>query len=51
QGWGLGSVPLHGDVGQPAEIAEAYVLLADPGGNYITGTVIQVNGGVHIGGA
>ncbi|KAK7013956.1 Tropinone reductase 1 [Favolaschia claudopus] len=51
EGWGLGSVPLHGRVGQPAEIGEAYVLLAGPGGNYITGTVIHVNGGVHIGGA
>ncbi|KAJ7813926.1 hypothetical protein B0H14DRAFT_3090221 [Mycena olivaceomarginata] len=51
EGWGLGAVPLHGRVGQPAEIGEAYVLLAGPGGNYITGTVIHVNGGVHIGGA
>ncbi|KAJ6522858.1 hypothetical protein B0H19DRAFT_1224016 [Mycena capillaripes] len=51
EGWGLGSVPLHGRVGQPAEIGEVYVLLAGPGGNYITGTVIHVNGGVHIGGA
>ncbi|KAJ7861776.1 hypothetical protein B0H13DRAFT_2354997 [Mycena leptocephala] len=51
EGWGLGSVPLHGRVGQPAEIGEAYVLLAGPGGNYITGTVIHVNGGLHIGGA
>ncbi|KAJ7453099.1 hypothetical protein FB451DRAFT_1565658 [Mycena latifolia] len=51
EGWGLGSVPLHGRVGQPAEIGDAYVLLAGPGGNYMTGTVIHVNGGVHIGGA
>ncbi|KAJ7104979.1 hypothetical protein C8R44DRAFT_834504 [Mycena epipterygia] len=51
EGWGLGAVPLHGRVGQPAEIGEAYVLLAGPGGNYMTGTVIHVNGGVHIGGA
>ncbi|KAK7022281.1 Tropinone reductase 1 [Favolaschia claudopus] len=51
EGWGLGAVPLHGRVGQPAEIGQAYVLLAGPGGNYMTGTVIHVNGGVHIGGA
>ncbi|KAJ7673816.1 hypothetical protein DFH06DRAFT_1173340 [Mycena polygramma] len=51
EGWGLGAVPLHGRVGQPAEIGEVYVLLAGPGGNYMTGTVIHVNGGVHIGGA
>jgi len=51
EGWGHGTVPLHGRAGQPAEIAEAYVLLAGPGGNYMTGTVIHVNGGVHIGGA
>ncbi|KAJ7880566.1 hypothetical protein B0H14DRAFT_2340742, partial [Mycena olivaceomarginata] len=42
EGWG---------VGQPAEIREVYVVLAGPGGDYITGTVIHVNGGVHIGGA
>ncbi|KAJ6472882.1 hypothetical protein C8R47DRAFT_1221620 [Mycena vitilis] len=51
EGWGLGAVPLHGRVGQPAEIGEVYVLLGGPGGNYMTGTVIHVNGGVHIGGA
>ncbi|KAJ7152277.1 hypothetical protein C8R43DRAFT_1003988 [Mycena crocata] len=51
EGWGVGTVPLHGRAGQPAEIGEAYVLLAGPGGNYMTGTVIHVNGGVHIGGA
>jgi len=32
------------------EIAEAYVLLAGPGGNYMTGSVIHVNGGMHMGG-
>jgi len=51
EGWGLGAVPLHGRAGQPAEIGEVYVLLAGPGGNYMTGTVLHVNGGVHIGGA
>jgi NAD(P)-dependent dehydrogenase (short-subunit alcohol dehydrogenase family) len=40
-------VPLHGRAGQPAEIAEAYVLLAGPGGNYMTGSVIHVNAGQH----
>ncbi|KAJ7087616.1 hypothetical protein B0H15DRAFT_922949 [Mycena belliarum] len=32
EGWGLGKVPLHGRVGQPAEIGEVYILLAGPGG-------------------
>ncbi len=51
EGWGVGKVPLHGRPGQPAEIGEAYVLLAGPGGNYMTGSVIHVNGGEHIGGS
>lgn len=37
QGWEIGKIPLHGRAGQPAEIAEVYVLLAGPGGNYMTG--------------
>jgi len=51
EGWEIGSVPLHGRAGQPAEIAECYVLLAGPGGNYMTGSVLHVNGGSHIGGS
>lgn len=51
EGWEIGSLPLHGRAGQPAEIAEAYVLLAGPGGNYMTGSVIHVNAGQHIGGS
>lgn len=47
EGWGIGAVPLHGRAGQPAEIAEAYVLLAGPGGNYMTGTIIHINAGQH----
>ncbi|KAG8824188.1 hypothetical protein FRC19_002300 [Serendipita sp. 401] len=51
ENWELGEVPLHGRAGQPAEIGEAYVLLAGPGGNYITGSVIHVNAGQHLGGS
>jgi len=51
EGWEIGSVPLHGRAGQPAEIAEAYVLLAGPGGNYMTGSVIHINAGQHTGGS
>jgi len=51
EGWEIGKIPLHGRAGQPAEIAEAYVLLAGPGGNYMTGSVLHVNGGMHIGGS
>jgi NAD(P)-dependent dehydrogenase (short-subunit alcohol dehydrogenase family) len=39
-----GDTPL-GRVGQPAELAAAYVLLASEGGSYMTGAVIPVTGG------
>jgi len=51
EGWQIGKVPLHGRAAQPAEMGEAYVLLAGPGGNYMTGSVIHLNGGEHIGGS
>lgn len=51
EGWGIGDTPLHGRAGQPAEIGEAYVFLAGPGGNYMTGTVLHINAGQHIGGS
>ena len=34
-----------GRVGQPAELAAAYVLLASEGSSYMTGAVIPVTGG------
>ena len=39
-----GDTPI-GRVGQPAELAPAYVLLASDEGSYITGAVIPVTGG------
>lgn len=48
---GIGKIPLHGRPGQPAELGEVYVLLAGPGSNFMTGAVIHVNGGAHIGGS
>ncbi|PVG04715.1 NAD(P)-binding protein [Serendipita vermifera] len=51
EGWGIGDTPLHGRAGQPAEIGEAYVFLAGPGGNYMTGAVLHINAGQHIGGS
>jgi len=50
EGWEIGKVPLHGRAAQPAEMGEAYVLLAGPGGNYMTGSVIHINGGEYLGG-
>ncbi len=41
---------LLGRRGQPDEIAEAVRWLSGPGGRYITGQVIHVNGGAYLGG-
>jgi hypothetical protein len=41
----FGSDTPIGRVGQPAELAPAYVLLASDEGSYITGAVIPVTGG------
>lgn len=41
----LGSIPL-GRLGQPEEVARAAVFLAGPGGDYITGQVLSVDGGL-----
>ncbi|KAL0946614.1 hypothetical protein HGRIS_012811 [Hohenbuehelia grisea] len=49
EGWKLGSLPLHGRPGQPAELGGAYVLLAGPDGNFMTGTTIHVNAGQWLG--
>jgi NAD(P)-dependent dehydrogenase (short-subunit alcohol dehydrogenase family) len=43
------STPL-GRVGQPSEVAPAYVFLASEDGSYITGQVIHVNGGEMVAG-
>ncbi|GAA5868581.1 hypothetical protein JCM1840_005496 [Sporobolomyces johnsonii] len=41
--WGVESVPLHGRVGQPAELGESYVYLATS--NLSTGTIVHPNSG------
>ncbi|NEX21133.1 3-oxoacyl-ACP reductase FabG [Thiorhodococcus mannitoliphagus] len=43
----LSTIPLA-RFGQPEEIASAVVFLASPGGAYITGETIHVNGGMHM---
>jgi 3-oxoacyl-[acyl-carrier protein] reductase len=42
--------PLVGRRGRPDEIASAVVWLAGPGGRYITGQTLHVNGGAYLGG-
>jgi 3-oxoacyl-[acyl-carrier protein] reductase len=41
---------LVGRRGQPAEIGEAVLWLTGPGGRYVTGQVIHLNGGAYLGG-
>ncbi|MBE2259430.1 MAG: 3-oxoacyl-ACP reductase FabG [Candidatus Accumulibacter sp.] len=44
----LGSIPL-GRLGSPQDVAAAVAFLASPGGGYVTGTTIHVNGGMFVG--
>ncbi len=45
----FGSEQPMGRLGQPSEVAPAYVFLASEDGSYVTGQVIHVNGGELIG--
>ncbi len=46
----LGNDTLLGRIGQPSEVAPAFVYLASNDGSYVTGQTIHVNGGLIIGG-
>ncbi|TFK41814.1 NAD(P)-binding protein [Crucibulum laeve] len=50
EGLGVG-MPLHGRAGQPAELGPAYVFLASPDSNIMTGQVLHINSGQHVGGS
>ena len=43
----LAQIPL-GRLGEPQDVAAAVAYLASPGGNYVTGTVMHVNGGMYM---
>jgi 3-oxoacyl-[acyl-carrier protein] reductase len=43
-----GGHPLVGREGDPQDIAAAVKLLCSPGGRYITGQTIHVNGGIYL---
>ncbi|KAJ7478653.1 hypothetical protein B0H11DRAFT_2028147 [Mycena galericulata] len=51
EGWGAGSVPLHKRVAQPAEMAASYIFLASADSNQMTGNVLHINSGQHVGGS
>ena len=44
----LESIPLK-RLGDPADLAEAVVFLVSGAGNFITGTTLDINGGLHMG--
>ena len=44
---GVGEAPLNRP-GMPVEVATAYIFLASPWGNFCTGEVIHVNGGIEM---
>lgn len=48
--FGVGT-PLHGRAGLPAELGPSYVFLAGPDSNLMTGHVLHVNSGQHVGGS
>src|SRR4051812_48021517 len=43
----LAQIPL-GRLGKPEDVAEAVLFLAGPGGAYVTGTTVHVNGGMYM---
>lgn len=43
----IANIPL-GRLGRPEDVATAVAFLASPGGAYITGTTLHVNGGMHM---
>jgi len=43
----LGQIPL-GRLGRPQDVAAAVVYLASPAGDYVTGAVLHVNGGMYM---
>ncbi|KAJ7716396.1 hypothetical protein DFH07DRAFT_1068392 [Mycena maculata] len=51
EGWGTGTVPLHKRVAQPAEMASSYIFLASADSNQMTGSVLHINSGQHVGGS
>ncbi|KAF8627478.1 hypothetical protein AX17_006290 [Amanita inopinata Kibby_2008] len=48
EGLGVGE-PLRGRGGQPAELGPAYVFLASSDSNLMTGQVLHINSGAHVG--
>lgn len=50
EGFGIG-MPLHGRAAQPAELGPAYVFLASSDSNTMTGHVLHINSGQHVGGS
>ncbi|KAK9894222.1 NAD(P)-binding protein [Cystobasidium minutum MCA 4210] len=49
EGWGIGDIPLHGRVAQPAELGPSYIFLASADSNAMTGNTIHINSGQWVG--
>jgi NAD(P)-dependent dehydrogenase (short-subunit alcohol dehydrogenase family) len=46
---GVAGIVALGRVGEPADIADAVAFFASPDGRWVTGQVLEVNGGLYLG--
>jgi NAD(P)-dependent dehydrogenase (short-subunit alcohol dehydrogenase family) len=49
EAWGLDRIALGGEMGEPDDVADLVAFLASDRARYITGAVIPIDGGAHLG--